>query len=177
MSVAQDFEDGNSTDAFIDPFEIYKMEDRAKETLMNKINVKVEIDGTVTLSGLDYRDFSSMICSASLQLYDDVKKPTSSMRSYFELQQKLLDGGKPVWAGEEECLKENALSDIIYRITSRAIIDVIEKKKDAALRRHNDGYSAIEQWYFKYISDTRWKLIRFGLALKKIWQKNGYDPD
>ena len=172
-----DFDTGESTDDLIEFTELYKIEREAKNRALNKINVKVEDDGTVTLSGIDYREFSSLICDASLYLYDSEKKPSSSMREYFKLRQALMEGAKPSWAGEEECLRSNAIDDLIYRINCRALVDAIEKNKDAALRAHNKKYSALEQFYFKYISDTRWKLIRFGLALKKIWQNNGYNAD
>lgn len=142
-----------------------------------KINVRLEADGTVSLSGIPYRDFSSLITAASLHRYESDTQPPSSQESYDEALRAHKRGVPELWSGKLEVLRSNLISDLKWRISMRALIDAIDKGADVALRKHNAEYSKWELRYFKWISGPRWKLIRLGLAIKRFWKKNGYSSD
>ena len=136
-------------------FKDHKFEKDLVEKLSKEIKIVVELDGTVTFSGLDYPNFRSLLCSASLYMYDNDKIPSHRQREYQARLEANARGEPEIWAGQTELMREGAEEDRVWRLEQRAILTAIEKVQSAALKRHNDKYSRMERLYFRLTSPIR----------------------
>lgn len=122
--------------------------------LAKSVRVIVEPDGSVTMAGLDYGAFNSLLCAASLYRYDEDEKPSHSGAEFRAAKAKIANGGYEDWHGQLDILERNAHDDRLWRNSQRALLNTIDKAKHAALNRHNEAYGKVERIYYQLTSWT-----------------------
>lgn len=103
--------------------------------------VRMHKDGSVTLSGLSYRDFTSIITSASLHQYDSEEKEEKKLAETEEQAKKYEAKGDKFMA---ETCRSNICVDNNWRIKMRMLIKAIDESNKEQLEAHNMRYQVRE---------------------------------
>lgn len=158
-------------------FDSYRREKTLKAEYKNAINVVCEVDGTLTIRGVEAADLRSILTSASLYRYDEDKNPSHCEKEYREAIEQVEAGTfVPVWDGQLECMKENADSDHDWRVRQRALIEGMDEAIVESCKNHKDYVRMERLWFFlNNPFGIKWKILRFKRGWKKLTEKMNRD--